>query len=251
MVVNIKYVGSKARISKDIAPIIQACIDDNNINLYYEPFVGGANMIQHISCKNKYGNDIHKELIALFKALQNGYNPPMHITEDEYNEVRLNKDKYPDYYVGLVGFNATFGSKYFGGYARSFKADGITPRDMPNEAIRNLMAQAPYIQDVIFSQGDYRNVDINEPSVIYCDPPYCNSTKYSTDTFDTVSFWEWVREKSKTNFVLVSEYSAPEDFDCIWSKSTTTSLKVNKHEKRTEKLFTYKSGKYAEYIKVN
>ena len=171
MVINIKYVGSKARISKDIAPIIQACIDDNNINLYYEPFVGGANMIQHISCKNKYGNDIHKELVALFKALQNGYNPPMHITEDEYNEVRLNKDKYPDYYVGLVGFNATFGSKYFGGYARGFKADGITPRDIPNEAIRNLMAQVPYIQDIIFSQGDYRNVDIDEPSVIYCDPP--------------------------------------------------------------------------------
>lgn len=29
----------------------------------------------------------------------------------------------------------------------------------------------------------------------------------------------------------------PEDFICIWQKGTTTSLKVDKHELRTEKLF--------------
>jgi len=37
-----KYVGSKARIAKDIVPIIQKCIDDNGIELYVEPFVGGG-----------------------------------------------------------------------------------------------------------------------------------------------------------------------------------------------------------------
>ena len=36
-----KYVGSKNRIAKDIVPIIQSCIDKNNITEYYEPFVGG------------------------------------------------------------------------------------------------------------------------------------------------------------------------------------------------------------------
>ena len=36
-----KYVGSKNRIAKDIVPIIQKYIDENNITEYYEPFVGG------------------------------------------------------------------------------------------------------------------------------------------------------------------------------------------------------------------
>lgn len=44
---------------------------------------------------------------------------------------------------------------------------------------------------------------------------------------------------SKDNVVIISEYSMPDDFDCIWSKQVTTSLKVHEHEDRTEKLFTY------------
>ena len=42
------YQGSKARLIKDILPYIQNCIDSNKVNLYIEPFVGGANVIQHI-----------------------------------------------------------------------------------------------------------------------------------------------------------------------------------------------------------
>ena len=120
-----KYVGSKNRISKQITPLIQKCINDNEVKIYYEPFVGGANMIDKIKCDKRVGNDLHKELIALFQKLQTGWELPLHISEEEYNNVRLNKDKYPDYYVGLVGFNSTFGAKYFGGYARGFKADRL------------------------------------------------------------------------------------------------------------------------------
>lgn len=37
-----KYVGSKARISKYIIPILQDMIDKNGIETYVEPFVGGG-----------------------------------------------------------------------------------------------------------------------------------------------------------------------------------------------------------------
>ena len=47
-----KYMGSKSRIAKDIVPIIQKCINDNNIQVYIEPFVGGANIIDKI--KNSF-----------------------------------------------------------------------------------------------------------------------------------------------------------------------------------------------------
>lgn len=147
--------------------------------MYYEPFVGGANMIDKIKCENRIGNDIHKELIAMWNELQKGWIPPNHITEEEYISVRDNKEKYPDYYVGFVGYHATFGSKYFAGYARSFKADGITHRDQSNEAYRNTMKQVPNIMDVLFTQGDYKEYRIKN-AVIYCDPPYQGTTKYET-----------------------------------------------------------------------
>lgn len=36
-----KYMGSKSRVAKYIVPILQQCIDDNNITTYIEPFSGG------------------------------------------------------------------------------------------------------------------------------------------------------------------------------------------------------------------
>ena len=58
-----KYMGSKSRIAKDIVPIIQSYIDDNNCRLYIEPFVGGGNVIDKIRCEKKIGSDLNKYLI--------------------------------------------------------------------------------------------------------------------------------------------------------------------------------------------
>lgn len=64
-----KYVGSKNRLSKDLAPIIQSYIT-NETEGYLEPFVGGANMIDKIKCNKKIGTDNHKYLIAVLKSYQ-------------------------------------------------------------------------------------------------------------------------------------------------------------------------------------
>ena len=40
--ISIKYFGSKSRIAKYIVPILQKEIDDNQIETYIEPFVGGG-----------------------------------------------------------------------------------------------------------------------------------------------------------------------------------------------------------------
>lgn len=234
-----KYVGSKNKISKEIAPIIQKCIDDNNVEFYLEPFVGGANMIDKIKCKYRTGCDIHKELIALLEYASAENPLPKTITEQEYIRVKDNKERFHPWRIGLVGFCATFGSKYFGGYARGNDAKG-NPRDIPNEAIRNLSSQVPNLKGVKFLNKNY--LDLKKENiknfVIYCDPPYANTTEYKHGDFDSIKFWDWVRDISKDNFVFISEYNAPDDFKCIWSKEVTTSLKVKEHENRTEKLFT-------------
>jgi site-specific DNA-adenine methylase len=239
------YVGSKRRVAKYIVPILQKCIDDNEVQVYIEPFVGGANIIDKITCKKRIGYDIHKELIAMFTALQNGWQPPFHISEETYNTVKENKCLFPEYLVGLVGFCASFGSKYFDGYARRFKNDKVTPRDKSNEVIRGLVNQMPKLHNVIFMCCDYLELDLRylENAVIYCDPPYENATRYYGEKFSHEMFWNWARIMAKNNFVFVSEYNAPDDFTCIQRKSTTTTLNVVEHERKTEKLFVYSEGR--------
>lgn len=62
------YMGSKSRFAKDIVPILQKTIDDNNVDTYIECFVGGANIIDKIKCEKRYGYDRSDTLIALLKT---------------------------------------------------------------------------------------------------------------------------------------------------------------------------------------
>ena len=93
------YQVSKARLIKDILPYIQNCIDSNKVNLYIEPFVGGANVIQHIKKATKIGLDTNKYLIALLKHCQN--NPDLTDAFEDcsfelYKEVRDSYNKGDD-----------------------------------------------------------------------------------------------------------------------------------------------------------
>jgi len=189
-----KFVGSKNRLCKYIIPIIQKIIDEGNYNGYLEVCVGGANVIDKIKHNNKIGSDIHKELIALLnyiKVLDNQL--PITITEEEYKQVKNNKERYPDWYVGLVGFCATYSARYFQGYARSFKADGITRRDMANEGIRNIDKQRKNLTDVNFYNknfNEYTNEEINN-YIIYCDIPYKDTKRYAGQSkFNYEEFYE-------------------------------------------------------------
>lgn len=212
------YMGSKARLSKELAPIIQSYIDETNAIGYIEPFVGGANMIDKIKCNKKYGFDTHKYLIALLQQAQKDTSVfPDTFDEKLYKDVRKQMEaKYEDWFIGLVGF-CSFGGKWFSGYPRSFKNDGVTPRDMPNEIIRNLKKQAPNLKNITFHCRDFRTIKPEKVNgyVIYCDPPYRGTTKYATDSFPYDEFYEWCRAMSKNNVVLISEYWMPDDFECI------------------------------------
>ena len=237
-----KYIGSKNRLSKDIVPIIQSYIDIQRCTHYLEPFVGGANMIDKIKCENKYGSDIHPYLIALLKQTQSDVSIfPKTITREEYIKVRDDKEKYPDWYVGLVGFCASYNAKWFGGYANNVKTKEGNIRNYTDEAIKNLVKQSKKLQDITFSCCDFRQINHSiENFVIYCDIPYRNTTKYNTELFPYEEFYEWCKGMSKHNIILISEYNMPKEFECIWSKDIKCTLDNNKITKKLEKLFIYR-----------
>lgn len=239
------YVGSKNKLSKELVPLIQSYITADTKG-YLEPFVGGANLIDKIDCSNKVGCDIHEELIELLQYAQTNHEDIVDIiSEEEYKYTKDNKEDFPKWYVGLVGFCATFGAKYFGGYARA-KSDKFAG-EKTCMAIKNLKKQAPNLQNIKFLNKSFTELpkDKIKGYVIYCDPPYRNTTKYKTEKFPYEEFYKWCKELSIHNVVLISEYNMPDEFECIWQKDVKVNFDSNRvaddnKNIRVEKLYTYK-----------
>jgi len=221
--------GSKNRVAKELLPFILK--DRKPGQWYVEPFVGGANMIDKVYGP-RIGADSNPYLIEALKLIRdNPESLPDHVSEEDYQTYK-NK-MLIDGVTGFVGFNATFGSKWFGGYARGGN------RNYTLEGKKNAINQSPKLKGCLFINATYQFLDIPPESIIYCDPPYEGTTKYK-DAFDSVAFWDWVRVKStEGHSVFVSEYNAPEDFICIWEKQLTTSFSTSESIKATEKLFIF------------
>ena len=166
---------------------------------------------------------------------------PDTITKEEYNAVKTNPDIYPNWYVGLVGFCASYNGKWFGGYANGVKTKIGTVRNYTNEAIKNLKKQAPKLKDTMFICGDFRKLCVGN-MVIYADPPYRDTTKYAVDDFPYDEFYAWCKDMAnRDNIVLVSEYWMPEDgFECIWSGELKCTLDKNSRSNKVEKLYLCK-----------
>ena len=231
-----KFMGSKNRHAKDLLPII---LNDRYEGQWYvEPFVGGFNMIDKVD-GNRIANDVHFYLIELFKAIQNGWEPPKVVTDEEYIKIRDNKGEYPPQLVGFVGFGCSYSGKWFGGYARGSNDKG-EERNYTDESRRNILKQAPKIQGVVMENKNYWELYFPPKSIIYCDPPYEGATQYK-EQFDHDLFWEWIRNISNMGHsVFVSEYNAPDDFECLFSKTVNNTLVQQTGSKQgIEKLFKF------------
>lgn len=244
--------GSKNRITKYIVPIIQKYIDDNKIKRYYEPFLGGANVIDKVKCDYKIGSDLNQYLIALLNRVKSKQPLYDSVSKELYDKARIafyNNDnsEFQDWQIGCIGFLASYNGRGFsGGYAKpgyEQTKHGQRFRDYYQESKRNILAQADSLQDVNMFACDYRDLNNTyelQNFVIYCDPPYKNTKQYeNSHKFNYDEFWDCMRNWSKNNIVLISEMEAPDDFDCIWKQDVSRSIKANDKERAVEKLFIY------------
>ena len=152
--------GSKNKLAKELLPII---LLNRKLNQWYvEPFVGGCNIITKVD-GNKIGNDIHYYLIQMFKEIQKGWIPPDNISKDKYIEIKNNKEKYPPYLVGFVGFGCSYSGKWFGGYANN----NGKPRNYADESKRNILKQIDKLKEIVFTNVNYWDMSIPSHSNIY------------------------------------------------------------------------------------
>ena len=243
------YQGSKSRLAKHIIPILQKYIDENNITVFIDCFCGGANIVDKIKCEHRIASDYNEDLIALLKYAQSDNNltiAPNECNFEHYKDVRNNKStgKYSKEYVALIGYCASYGGRYYdGGFARNSRDDDRNSSTIKyTNNLKNLKEQAPNLKDIEFYVKDYKeylNLGITN-ALIYCDPPYKNTKKYSKQNIDYEEFYDFCREMSKDNIVVISEYTMPDDFICIWEKERKVLQKSDRINGDTavEKLFT-------------
>ena len=174
----------------------------------------------------------------MFKAMLNGWLPPKNLLSyTRYHHIKQNKDEDLPL-TGFTGVCCSFGGKWFSCYAKSHRKTGAT---RCGEGYRNLVKQLPNLKGIEFYSGDYRDLEMPNNSIIYCDPPYVNKSKRAyKDKFNHKEFFNWcIKMATNGHKVFVSEYEINHScFVEVWRKEIITTLKHDCNSSpRTEKLY--------------
>lgn len=252
------YLGSKNRYAKEIIPIINKFIKDNNIKEFYDIFTGGANIADKIICEKIVANDLNPCIISLHKQAQKDFSKiPTSYTKEEYLSAYSNfkllrehlfenktLDEFqeivnmPLYIIGAYENYTTYSHKGFcGSYLKPI--DPKSGRKPHTEARLNHYKQSleENYKKINFISKNYIDLEIPKNAVIYCDPPYKNTTGYDTKEFNHEEYYNWLRKKSKTNPIFISEQDMPKDFTLIWEQTVKREAALNTKKKAVEKLY--------------
>jgi site-specific DNA-adenine methylase len=235
------YHGGKQRIGQKLAQVIyDESMDISEeegfqIKGYCEPFSGMLGVYKYIpelfkdqkpELEYKAG-DINKSVIMMWKAVQQGWKPPLKCTKEQFFEIKNNGKSSAE--KGYIGHLFSFRSIYFGGYANH-----ITPSRMIKTSTR-VQDIATELNKVKFSSGSYKQFSELKDYVIYCDPPYLETRQCYVDEygklfgFDTQEFLTWCREMSKNNLVFVSDYSEIPNSKLLYTNKKENLYLVQSH----------------------
>lgn len=219
------YKGSKNAIADKIIDALPAAVN------FYDLFAGGC-AITHAAAlsgkwKNLYANDIDGSGIRLFRdAIAGKYKDEKRwISREDF--FRL-KDVDP--YVKFCWSFGNNGKCYLYGrdieeqkrrchFARVFHDAVYEDAKLKLQSLESLQ-RIQRLQGIckkspiIYSFADYRQVNIKENSVVYCDIPYRYTSKYFNE-FDYDAFFAWALKNERPFFI--SEYNMPNSFHKIFS----------------------------------
>jgi len=249
------YAGGKQAVGKDIARILHEIMKELDIHVFWDSFCGMCSVIKGLSGYHyeRYASDLHEPVVRMWQQLQKGWKPPLKVSEREYENMKKSPQKYDKHILGFVGHGYSYAGLYFAGYKCKYSE---YDKGCGGRAVRGVQKVLPHVKDVKFTTGDYKKVyDSNfipkrSKIMIYCDPPYMKTAGMNvggTKNFDNAKFWDWARKLSakKNTCVVISEFSAPKDFKCIWSKKRDIKMANNTSDKNTivcEKLFIHRDA---------
>lgn len=225
-----QYLGGKSSIAKYIALHISERMTISS--RFVEPFVGGFNIVPHLRPHKALCSDTNLSLINMYKSLQRGWEPPDKLSEQEYHILKeMNDPENP--LTAFASFGCSFGGKEWGGYARQKGTDYFS-RFAKNSLMRKKLHMSP----VEFRCCDYIHIETLTHDVVYCDPPYFETTKYN-HLFDSFLFFKWSETLGVPVFISEFFDLRSRGWSLIWDCNRT--IKVDgfneKGRKKTDRLF--------------
>ena len=233
-----QYLGGKSRLG---ARIVQAILDDlgvKRLTLAVDLCSGAGGVTHRLAdvSDRVIAVEAHPGLVALHKAVQDGWVPPEHVSEAQYQEVR--RGDQTTALAAFVGFGCSFGGKWWGGYARN-EVGNATARNYCLNARRAVLRETrPNVDHV---RADALTCAITA-AVVYCDPPYEGTTGYTAidGPPELGAWWRRLADLASTGQACyLSEYAEapPTDIEArlVWSAPTKEGLR--KAGERTERLW--------------
>jgi DNA adenine methylase len=199
-----QYLGGKSKIAKKLAAAIEPTLRGR---YFWEPFCGGLSMSVALSAISPgYVTDGNPALIALYKAVAAGWQPPTVFSYDSWVAAKTLPDSDP--LKAFAGIGCSFSGSWFLSYAKdnyknkyASQASNTVRRDVARVVTAG--CKLDYV--------DFLTVEpVPTRMIVYCDPPYAGTVGYAgVVTFDHALFYERVRGWSRHTDVFVSEYNMP------------------------------------------
>ncbi|HQM83896.1 MAG TPA: DNA adenine methylase [bacterium] len=262
----IPYMGNKRILATKFINAMFRTVGE--FDTLYDLFGGGASVsVAGIKAGLKvHYNDLNEGIVNLLRHIQKGGEIPFNfVTREEFFRHKDGNDWYSGLIKSCYSFGNNQGCYLFGKDIELFKkecheylmANGYdkTPEIRINliaqfkkekgiegrlrlEQLERLqqLQQLQQLDRLEITCLSYENVEIKE-GVVYCDIPYKNTAKYqSGKDFDYEKFYNWALNMK--NPVFISEYSMPDDFQCVAEFEHRSTLSaINKSKRTIEKLF--------------
>jgi len=230
--------GGKGKIGKELSSKIHDICEEKGLEdpIYFEPFIGMCGVMRHIKYTNKIACDKNEDIINMWRSTQKGWIPPRFLSREQV--FTLKNEKSSDL-RGFASFGCSYGGMPFGTYIGEYNKGDIEI----DRSSRSIERVSSLVKEVDFL--DSRSYDEFVPTnmVVYCDPPYitaCSGVRKmkTFEGFDHDVFWENMRKWSMNdNIVLVSEFTAPDDFKTVWTRRAIKNVSHSTYVE--EKLFMF------------
>lgn len=228
-----QYMGGKSRCAKAIVDAIES---DGGSGTWWDAFCGGQSVSAALASRFGPGRSTDKNaaLIALYKAVQAGWQPPEVLSFEEWEVWKEASPDDPRFAFAMQA--VTFSGVWNGGYAHD------KDRSRAGASRRALLRDAAALADSCIESVDFLEETPARGTcdILYLDPPYVGVTGYPhMGRFDHKRFHERLREWTALGIrVYVSEYTKPE-VPCveIWQKRIRPSLRTKSGADKYERLF--------------
>jgi DNA adenine methylase len=217
------YMGGKHRQGPKIATFIEPYMKPGLS--YVEPFCGAMGTAWRIlplameyGIKDIWLSDSNEALINMWRALLDGWEPPDIVTEETYQYYKKNRDP-KDPMTAYCGYGMSFGSKWWGGYARNKKGTNFAANLQRSTLLKtNTLLKTKFKLKCC----DYQNIPVITNSIIYLDPPYTGRCKAHGVVFNHDGFWAWAEKLiEQNNTVFITELLAPEPWERVFNFGNT------------------------------